>query len=403
MDSFPGCYPLGDASAVLDRIPVEVLVEVFKHLDLTTAFSLTLASKRFAAIFAAHRASIILPIVKREFSPFDSLLQVIKMSPEDLRDPWGTWLDKRISRKNVVLCVGGRLPKNCLASTSGVCCKETTFENSDTARILGVCKVVRGWERIFPQHRFNASPLSTRSLVPHENERLRGALYAWMRYAYYFHGDLPRPNLYVPSGRDMRVNQLRVMSNSQLRELRDLWLTVEDIIELKLCPSIDNVRIGADFELSEKDAARIGWGEQRENQTVVATMCKLRPEELLHYLENRHKYSKARLIREILQKHPHFEFDTESLGSALSCVGFERCRRARVEFPSLHPLETTLCLPMYSRVPGECRGGILDWDAPVAEEECRKLGEMAGFGLDWRPEEPFIHHRPEIPTGLLNP
>jgi len=236
--------PVSPARAcVLDRTPVEVIVEVFRNLDLKTVFALAVASKRFAAIFATHRVSIILPIARREFSPFAGLLQAVKAKREDLDVPWGTWLDKRVRRNNDVLCEGGLMPES-LAEVPADVSQEAVLVDADVDRILAVCKVVRGWERIFPQHRFNASPLSTRSLTARENERLRGALYIWMRYAYYFHGELPRPNLFVPSGRDLRVNQLRALSNSGLRALRDLWVTVEDVIEL-LCPSVDNVRIGA--------------------------------------------------------------------------------------------------------------------------------------------------------------
>ncbi len=233
--------------AVLDRTPVEVLVEMFKHLDMASAFNLAAANKRLAGIFASNRASIVLRIAQVEFSPFDGLLQVVKASPVDLNVPWGTWLDKRVRRKNAVLCPGGTLPKNCPGHTAAmkITCAEARIEDSDVDRILAVCRVVRGWERVFPQHRFSASPLMTRSLTPYENFRLRRALYNWMRYAFYFHGDFARPNLFVPSGRDVRINQLRTLSNSQLGELKDLWRTVEDIIELTMCPSIDSVRIGA--------------------------------------------------------------------------------------------------------------------------------------------------------------
>lgn len=85
----------------------------------------------------------------------------------------------------------------------------------------------------------------TRTLTRREKYRLRRALYKWMRYAYYFHGDLPRPSIFSPLGNDMRLNQLRALPNSELGELRDLWRTAEDIVELKICPSIVNVRIGA--------------------------------------------------------------------------------------------------------------------------------------------------------------
>ncbi|OAA55919.1 histone deacetylase [Niveomyces insectorum RCEF 264] len=393
-------------SAVLDRTPVEVLVEVFRHLDMRSAFCLAAADKRFANIFATNRASIVLSIAAREFSPLNGLLQVVKAAPADLGVPWGTWLDKRIRRRNVVLCPGGTIPAHCPGNTAAmrIVCAEARVEDADIDRVVAVCRVVRGWERIFPQHRFNASPLMTRSLTPRENARLRRALYHWMRYAYYFHGDLPRPSLFSPWGRDVRINQLRTLSNSELGELKDLWRTVEDIIELTMCPSIDNVRIGADYELSEKDAARIGWGEQRENRIVVKTMSKLAPDELLHYVENAHKYTKMRLIQDVRQRHPHFEYDTESLTAVLSCVGMERWRRMQVAFPSVaQQCSNGLCLPVFTRISGACRGGILDWDDPETEEGYARIGEMTGHNLDWRPQEDHIGYRMEIPTGLLNP
>ncbi len=232
-------------SRVLGRTPVEVFIEIFKHLDLSTAFSLSMTSKRFAAIFAEHRASIILPIVETEFSPFTGLLQAAKAAPDDLNTPWDTWLDKRIRHKSTILCHGGSMPEGRLPRASGITCKTAVLGPSDIDNVLAVCRVVRGWESIFPQHRFHAAPLSTRSLTPPENERLRRALYVWMRYAFYFHGELPRPSSQVPLGRDQRVNQLRVLSNSDLRALQDLWITVEDVIGLKLCPSTHGVRVDA--------------------------------------------------------------------------------------------------------------------------------------------------------------
>ena len=405
---------------VLDRTPVEVLVEVFTHLDMTGAHSLAATNWRFACIFAANRTAIVLRIAEVEFTPFDGLLQVVKASASDLSVPWGTWLDKRVRRKNAVLCPGGTLPEAYASRIPGpkVSHAEVRFEEWDLDKLLSVCRVVRGWERMFPQHRFNASPSMTRSLSPREGFRLRRALYTWMRYAFYFHGDLPRPNLFLPAGRDMRINQLRVLPNSQLSELKDLWITVEDIVKLKVCPSIDNVRIGADFELTEEDAARIGWGKQRENIIVVATVRKLSPKEILYYMDNAHKYTKLRLIEDIRQRHPHFEADTESLSNALGCVVSERWKRMLYDISttpvtadgagaggvqSFNPLSNALHLPVYSRIRGSSGGGILDWADAEAEASCAAISEMAGLGLDWRPENARFRLRAEIPTGMLDP
>lgn len=397
--------------SALAHAPVEMLVEVFQYLDLQTAFSLALCNRRLEGIFASHRTAIVLHIVQRDYAPLNGLLQFVKASPADLALPWGTWLDKRIRRRNVVLCPGGltttgpgrrSVGGNVAQSVANLRCAEVELTDADVDRMLAACRVVRGWEHIFPQHRFNASPLLTRSLSPRENWRLRRALYNWMRYAYYFHGDLPRPNVFVPAGRDVRVNQLRTLCNSQLSELKDLWRTVEDIVELSLCPSVDIVRMGADFQLSEKDAAKIGWGSQRENRTVVATMCKLSPEELLYYLENGHKFTKVRLIQDIRRRIPHIEADTESLTKALSIVSMERWRQMQQHFPGLvQDTGSRVFLPVYSRMMSQFQGGTLDWDDDEVEENLEKIGKMAGVGLDWQPEE-FFGFRPEIPTGLLD-
>ncbi len=157
-----------------------------------------------------------------------------------------------------------------------------------------------------------------------------------------------------------------------------------------------------DFALSERDAARIGWGDRRDNETIRATVAKLAPDELLRYLDNRHRYSKAALAREIRQRHPHFESDTESLSRALSCVAMERYRLppAGAMLPLLDPTHNPFS-PLYSRC-DSLRGGILDWEDARTEAALASCDEMAGFGLDCRPEEPYlVHRRPEMPPGLL--
>jgi len=153
--------------------------------------------------------------------------------------------------------------------------------------------------------------------------------------------------------------------------------------------------------LSEQAASRIGWGDARDNLSVVATVCKLCPEEILYYLENSHLYPKARLIQDIRQRHPTFEADTESLSGALACVELERRSMARDGFPSLQSTNAPLYLPMYSRDYDGCHGGILDW-GHAEEEDCATIGEMTGMGIEWGPEVRIVHRR-EMPNGLLDP
>ncbi|CAK7265943.1 hypothetical protein SEPCBS119000_001769 [Sporothrix epigloea] len=193
------------------------------------------------------------------------------------------------------------------------------------------------------------------------------------------------------------MNQLRALSNSELGQLSDLWRPVEDIVELEICPSIAN-----DFELSEKDAEQIGWGDQGDNCLVVSTVIKLSPKDLLYYLNNRHKFTKLRLLRDLLRRHPHLEIDTESLSIALASVCRERWLRILSMSPAIPTSSGALCLSDHRRSMDQCRGGILNWDDPAIEAESARVGEMTGLGLDWRPEKPTLFSRPMLPTGLLN-
>lgn len=230
---------LFERDSVLESTPVEIILEVFKYLDLQTAFRLARVNRAFSAIFREFRVSILLPILESEFAPFSGLLQVIKASPWDLDDSWSVCVDKGVRRNNTVLCERGRLVNARGPYAPDVVGREVSLLDYEMTKILEVCKVVKGWERIFPQHRFHDSPLCARILTQAENERLRRALYHWMRYAYYFHGNLERPDSHVP----VHARFLRALSNSELRELKDLWLTVRDIVEHKLCPSIDKVNV----------------------------------------------------------------------------------------------------------------------------------------------------------------
>jgi len=135
---------------------------------------------------------------------------------------------------------------------------------------------------------------------------------------------------------------------------------------------------------------------------VVATFCKLQPAEILHYLDNLHRYPKASLIRDVRRSHPGFELDTESLSSAFAHIDYERCKEAANDSLTLNFFGRPIGLPPFSNVSGSLGGGILDWDDAEAEEEALGIGEMAGFGLDWRPEDPFRPRR-EMPPGVIDP
>ncbi|KAL8381006.1 hypothetical protein RB595_005346 [Gaeumannomyces hyphopodioides] len=373
----------------LETLPGELILEIFKDLDLVSAVTLAATCKRLRQLFINHRSHIVLSILPSdpEISPADGLFQVAAMDLGDIYIPWGTWLDKEVWFKGKLLCPGGELPVLMCEGRNSSHAKSKTkadgavlppgaacLGDADIDRLLEIFKVVRGWERIFPRFRFRQHPEYARRLRAHETVRLRRALYHWMRYDYYFHGDrLPPPGPLEPFGSDERCNFVRMLDSGEASELADLWITVKAAVT-SLCPSLVAVRLGVESSVTEEQLGGVAWGATDHDHSIsVSTMLKLGPERLLYYIEHAHEYSKARLVDEIGRERPSIESDMESLTAAISVVYRERydhCLSQETPAP-----------PSPFSFPREPFGGILDW----AEDGLESLrgSVKAGFGLRW--------------------
>lgn len=377
------------SSPGLEMLPGELILEIFKDLDLLSAATLAATCKRLRQLFINHRSHIVLSILPfdPEISPADGMFQVAAMDLGDLDIPWGTWLDKEVWFKRKLLCPGGQLPvriwrgrdsPHAMSKTNAdetvLPPRITCLGGADIDRLLEIFKVVRGWERIFPRFRFWQHPEHARRLRAHEALRLRRALYHWMRYDYYFHGvRLPPPGPSDPFGPDERCNFVRMLDSGEASELADLWITVKAAVA-SLCPSLAAVRLGVESSVMEEQLGGVAWGAtDHEHSISVSTMLKLGPERLLHYIEHAHEYSKARLVDEIGRERPSIESDMESLTAAIDVVYRERydhCLSREAPAP-----------PSPFSFPREPFGGILDW----GEDRLESLrgSVKAGFGLSW--------------------
>lgn len=250
-----------EASACLTGLPTEILLDIYQHLDLKGIFQLSLANKSFLDFFEQRKATILLPILSKEFSPFDELLQVFTASASDLNVSEGLYKPRGIvfrrfpgdsgqvlaphaeaapdksARDGYVPVAKGRARSSSSASLS----KTVVLTERDLVPILKQCQVVRQWERLFPQMRWFHEPENCRSLRPHESSRFRRALYRWWLYGIYFHGDFPRPRAGLPEPNvdDIRTSQMRHHPTSELLELMDLVETMKDVVLHYICPRLD--------------------------------------------------------------------------------------------------------------------------------------------------------------------
>lgn len=244
----------------LTGLPTEILLEIYRDLDIDSIYELSLVSRFFFELFTHRKATILLPVLVREFSPFDELLQIYTASADDLISTCGGLYQPRrvifrryIGDSGVVLASGSSaagLPQGSFtqvqhnrkvsdAGHSGS--KAVVLTEKDFGPLLKQCRLVRKWEELFPSMRWFYEPESCRILRPHEGERFRRALYRWWLYGIYFHGDIPRPRIGLPEPHvdDIRTSQMRYHSTSELLELMDLVETMKDVILHYICPRLD--------------------------------------------------------------------------------------------------------------------------------------------------------------------
>ena len=231
-------------STCLAGIPIEVLLEIYLHLDVQAIFELSITSRDFYSFFQRRKVEILLPVLLRDFNPFDELLQVHTASVEDVSNG-GQYKPRKIVLKRfagdegLVFSQGSCVPDS--AKTPGPASSAIVLTKDDLTRLLKKCRLVREWEGLFPQMRWFHQPEDCRLLRSHELVRFRRALYRWWMYGIHFHGDAPRPRIGHPEPyvNDIRTSQMRYHSTVELLELMDLLETVKDIILHYICPRLD--------------------------------------------------------------------------------------------------------------------------------------------------------------------
>lgn len=239
VDGFANPQQLSVEPGIL-RMPVELILRMFEVSDLRSALNLARTNKTFKMVWDGHREHIIMSVLRAELSPFDDLLQLVVSEPNDIYIPLGPCLRRKIYHMGRSCSKGETLlgPDE----WAHVLPPRVTMTGEHFDRLLNLYKVIKGWEQLFPRHRFEKAS-DRRELHPHESERLRAALYRWMSYAQYFHGDLPRPNRFIPQkySTDIRCKRFRLLSDTELHEFHDLWETVQKIVRCEICPSTEAV------------------------------------------------------------------------------------------------------------------------------------------------------------------
>ncbi|TDZ40354.1 hypothetical protein CTRI78_v010307 [Colletotrichum trifolii] len=323
-----GQDPLGKLDG-LEGLPVEMILDIYKQLDIGSIFSLGQVNTLFHGLLKRNKAAILLPVLQQEFSPFAELLQVYTASDQDLSLYGATFQPRRVifrrfpgDTAGLVLSRGGMPSSTVLApeqvmfnailsngkptSTLSLPAPQlVALTDGDLPSLLQCCRVVRQWEELYPQLHWFSIPEDCRQLTDSEKFKLRRALYRWWLYAFYFHGELPRPRGGQPEAfvNDIRNSHMRIHSTCELLEIRDIFEAGKALVRHYIFPNLE---------------------QNLEPERIVDTYAKLDPRDLMFYFENLFNYPRKRLVGDVNLKHPDFSRDQESLGAAVQSATDER-------------------------------------------------------------------------------
>ncbi|KAK0626110.1 hypothetical protein B0T14DRAFT_93879 [Immersiella caudata] len=432
-------------------LPVETLVEILQNLDISSIASVSQVSKRLKKVIETNWAIALRPAINRDMTPISPFLQVLrvcdsKVAPPAVKfnfsvsDDGVSSSDEQSASDDDDSTSGDEVDSSAEDEESDV---ETDVEtdsddegpgNIDDAlaikinspgpeddglttgvlpdqwaeglsyrTVMRVCRFIKAWELEFHRLRF-ACPHHRRTLEHHELFRLRHAIYVWWRYTCHFHDgaclvDGEDENVDSPI---VRMEFVRQFSTSQLHELRDMWETIKSAVGREVCPSISAVRRQSGHLLSWAEAARVGWGDPVENGQVVRTIMKLRPEDILYLLVNRHRFAtKASIIQFARFKNPWIEDSVETFSDSIQWALWERERQLVAEYGprALHRRWYFPPLGFYPRP----WGGIVDYKKVETEQLRDVYSRDTGAGTHWIDDHggPRRYLARQVPSGRL--
>ncbi|KAK0740832.1 hypothetical protein B0T18DRAFT_217662 [Schizothecium vesticola] len=435
------------AATSLDALPVEILIDILQCVNIESLDAISKTSRRLNKIIEANWTVILRPVITREMAPVSSFMLVLgacsskavqetrtpppvhgSNQPDDQPFPDDESDNESIGDADDDLSDddvdedGDDASTGTLGSIDDVLSIEATSStysvdghSRDTlpdqwatgllyADIMHACRTVKRWEQEFHRHRF-ACPHYRRTLQQHELRRLRHGLYAWWRYSYYFHdtsafvGD-ENQNVDSPA---VRMSFVRQFSTSQLHEIRDMWETIKSAVGREVCPSVSAVRQQSGNVLSWVEAARVGWGDVKENRQVLRTIMKLQPEEILFLLVNRHRFAtKASIIQFARLKNPWIEDSVETFSDAIQWALWERERQLVAEYGQ-RALHRRWYFPRMGFFPRPW-GGIADYKRPETEQLRGVYSRDTGAGTRYWIDDhggPWRYMSMLVPRGRL--
>lgn len=304
----------------LCAMPSELLIAIMEQMGVRDLTAFAVSSKRFFGIFKENQARLMATVLlgqpELECILFVYTIDRRDFNPEAMLHPRTISVD--VSRADNRLI---RLMHSPVSFQEGklICPRKITFGLRDLTQVWNMMKIVDWWVEEYPRLRWSKNPEDRRCLRLSEERRLRKAISRWWLYAECFHGKYARspllPRMWQADG---RLHHLRIMPTSDIRELEDLWETLQTVIGRDICSSLE-----LDDETCKEHVMPWGYSQWR-NQHIVNTYMKLDPEQLKFFLDRGSYHNRMAIVRAAKATQLHFDFDQETLSWSIETVLQER-------------------------------------------------------------------------------
>ena len=348
----------------IDDLSTEILQKIYEYATVHDVLRFARASKKNFNAYMGRRLPILKRAIHNSYSPLPDLIRlVISDEPEQSRKLLGTEI-RLHARLNRMVQIRD----------------DTSITLGMIIKMIQYGRVAERWMEIFPQLRWRFGYNNRRLLNPHEQERLRAAIYRYWTYNNLFHSQsFIQYNSHNPYRRDdIRTRLLRTYSTIDLIQLSEFLAHVAQLLGDIIHPSYSTLRKSFP-DLPEQTMCKIAWGAGDGHLHLVDDLLKYNPRDVLYLFENTsHKRERLEYLH---AQGEYFLNAPSTLNAALLMV-----TKTRMSLRDQRRWFRSTCLPV-SFLDAEdenVRLGIVDVDSDVWTDGCeyqRERCEWAGDGM----------------------
>ncbi|KAH8820592.1 hypothetical protein F5884DRAFT_826955 [Xylogone sp. PMI_703] len=358
----------------LTVLSTEVLQRIYELSSVQDLLHLAQTSKKTYNAFIGYKLPLLEQAVYNTYSPVPELYKlVISSEPDGCRKPLSTEV-----RRDTFLSRIMRAPPNPFM----------TFEL--IVKMVQFGKVAAKWTEFWPRLCWKYNYFQRRLLRPHEQERLRAAIYRYWIYNNLFHDELyvrshqrmPLPN----DAQDPRLRFLRSFTTIELIQLSDFVDKLQLFVSSELFSAFHRFqfRYRSGFLWHYTSHRTWAWEDDIHRPWVVDVM-KFDPEVFMQMIELLSTSSGMSLKRDLvgyLELPSTPRQSAASLGQAIFAVGVERFATDSFAF-----LIDSGSLRYRKLCDMSLRYGIID-----DPQDCHCSAEKYGFYCDYNPMGMWMSH-----------